>query len=165
MLKRRIYPAVVLALFTASALARLPNHMRTPGATNPDVTQASIHRTICVSGWTATIRPPSSYTNKLKLQQIKEYRYKAKRPAEYEEDHLISLQLGGHPTDPKNLWPEPYRIKCGARIKDTLETKLKRMVCDGKMTLAEAQKAIATNWIAAYRKYIDKDGCPDLDEK
>jgi hypothetical protein len=40
------------------------------------------------------------------------------------------------------------------------------MVCDdGKLTLAEAQKAIATNWIAAYKKYVDKEGCPELDEE
>ncbi len=165
MLRPCIYLLVASAIFANAALARLPNHTRTPGATNPDVTQDSIHQTICVSGWTATIRPPSSYTTKLKTQQIKEYRYKEKRLAEYEEDHLISLQLGGHPTDPQNLWPQPYRIKCGARIKDALETKLKRMVCDGKIILAEAQKAIATNWIAAYKKYVDKDGCPDLDEE
>ena len=63
------------------------------------------------------------------------------------------------------MWPEPYRIQCGARIKDVLETKLKRMVCDGKMTLKEAQKAIATNWIAAYKKYVDKNGCPEVDEE
>jgi hypothetical protein len=87
-----------------------------------------------------------------------------KRLTEYEEDHLILLQLGGHPTDPKNLWPEPYRIKCGARIKDVLETKLKRMVCDGKMTLEAAQNAISTNWIAAYKKYVDKQGCLSVDE-
>lgn len=65
----------------------------------------------------------------------------------------------------RNLWPQPYRIKYGARIKDVLETKLKRMVCEGKLTLAQAQKEIATNWIAAYKKYIDKEGCPDIDEK
>lgn len=111
-------------------------------------------------GWTATIRPPSSYTNKLKTQQIKEYRYQEKRLSEFEEDHLISLQLGGYPTDARNLWPQPYRIKCGARIKDVLETRLKRMVCEGKLTLAQAQKEIATNWIAAYKKYVDKEGCP-----
>jgi len=165
MLRRCFYLLVASALFATAALARLPNHTRTPGATNPDVTQDSIHQTICVSGWTKTIRPSSGYTNKLKVQQIKEYRYKEKRLAEYEEDHLISLQLGGHPTDPKNLWPQPYRIKCGARIKDALETKLKRMVCDGKLTLVEAQKSITTNWIAAYKKFVDKDGCPDLDEE
>jgi len=59
------------------------------------------------------MRPPSRYTNNLKKQGIKDYRYKEKRLAEYEEDHLIPLQLGGHPTDPKNLWPELHRIKCG----------------------------------------------------
>jgi hypothetical protein len=101
----------------------------------------------------------------LKTQQIKEYRYKEKRLAEYEEDHLISLQLGGHPTDPQNLWPQPYRIKCGARIKDAVETKLKRLVCKGELTLAQAQRAIATNWVAAYKKYVDVDGCPEVDEK
>jgi len=155
----------VLLLASGTALARLPNHTRTPGATNPGVTQENIHETICVSGWTKTIRPPSSYTNNLKKQQIKEYRYTEKRLAEFEEDHLISLQLGGNPTDPKNLWPEPYRIKCGARIKDVLETKLKRMVCDGKITLKQAQQAIAKNWIAAYKKYVDKEGCPNVDEE
>jgi len=163
---KRLSVAVLLLLFTATALSvPLPSRTRTPGATNPDVTQENIHETICVSGWTKTIRPPASYTNKLKKQQINEYRYKEKRLAEYEEDHLISLQLGGNPTDPKNLWPEPYRIQCGARIKDVLETKLKRMVCDGKLTLQEAQEAIAKNWIAAYKKYVHKEGCPEIDEE
>lgn len=156
---------ICLWLFVSVASAQLPNKTRTPGATNPDVTQSSIYQTICVSGWTGTIRPPTSYTTKLKKQQIGEYHYKEKRLAEYEEDHLISLQLGGHPTDPKNLWPQPYRIKCGARIKDVLETKLKRLVCDGKLTLADAQKAIATNWVAAYKKYVHTEGCPDIDEQ
>jgi hypothetical protein len=91
MLRYWIYLFVASAIFSNSAFARLPNHSRTPGATNPDVTQDNIHQTICVSGWTATIRPPSSYTSSLKTQQIKEYRYQEKRPAEYEEDHLISL--------------------------------------------------------------------------
>jgi hypothetical protein len=156
---------IALLLAASTAFAQLPNKKRTPGATNPDVTQANIHQTICVSGWTATIRPPSSYTTKLKKQQIEEYHYKDKRLSEYEEDHLISLQLGGNPTDPKNLWPQPYRITCGARVKDVVETKLKRMVCDGEITLAEAQKVIATNWIAAYKKYVHSEGCPEIDEK
>jgi len=162
---RRLYLFVALLLISGASNAQLPNKNRTPGATNPDVTQANIHQTICVSGWTDTVRPPSSYTTNLKKQQLGEYHYKEKRLAEYEEDHLISLQLGGHPTDPKNLWPQPYRTQCGARVKDVVETKLKRMVCDGKLTLAEAQKAIATNWIAAYKKYVHSEGCPEIDEK
>src|SRR6058998_3049874 len=106
---RRFLAVALAVLLSATALARdLPDKTRTPGVANPDVTQGNIDQTICVSGWTKTIRPPSSYTSKLKVEQIKEYRYKDTRPGGYEEDHLISLQLGGHPTDPKNLWPEPY---------------------------------------------------------
>lgn len=84
---------------------------------------------------------------------------------DYEEDHLISLQLGGHPRDPKNLWPQPYNQRCGARIKDVVETRLKRMVCDGKITLAKAQEAIAKNWVLAYKNYVNKEGCPALEDE
>lgn len=138
----------------------IQDHGRTPGVANPNVTQENIHQTICVSGWTKTVRPSSGYTDKLKKQQIEEYHYVDKRPGSYEEDHLISLQLGGHPTDPKNLWPEPYNIRCGARVKDVIETKLKRLVCSGKLTLVEAQQAISTDWVAAYKKYVNANGCP-----
>jgi len=72
--------------------------------------------------------------------------------ANYEEDHLISLQLGGNPTDPRNLWPEPY-VGANARKKDVVETGLKRLVCAGKMSLVDAQKAISTDWVAAFNKY------------
>lgn len=153
---------LVFSLCFGTAFARdLPDRTRTPGVTNPDVTQDNINQTICVSGWTKTIRPPTSYTNKLKTEQIKEYGYKDKKLSSYEEDHLISLQLGGHPTDPKNLWPQPYDRQCGARVKDVVETRLKRLICDGKITLAEAQKAISTNWITAYKKYVNREGCPE----
>jgi hypothetical protein len=156
-----------LSLWVAGvSIARdLPDPTRTPGVANPDVTQDNIKQTICVSGWTKTIRPPTSYTNKLKVEQIKEYRYKDKKPGDYEEDHLISLQLGGHPTDPQNLWPQPYNQSCGARIKDVVETRLKRLVCDGKITLAKAQAAIAKNWVLAYKNYVNREGCPALEDE
>lgn len=124
-----------------------------PGATNPAVTQANIHQTVCVSGWTKTVRPPVGYTNKLKAQQMKAEGL-TDSPRDYEEDHLISLQLGGSPTSPLNLWPEPYAGPEGARRKDVVEDALKRLVCSGKMPLADAQTAIRTNWIIAYRKYV-----------
>jgi hypothetical protein len=87
------------------------------------------------------------------------------KPASYEEDHLISLQLGGHPTDPKNLWPETYNTRCGARIKDVLETRLRKLVCTKKISLADAQKAIATDWIKAYKQYVHGGGCPFLEHE
>lgn len=65
----------------------------------------------------------------------------------YEIDHLVSLELGGS-NDSKNLWPQPYFPKPGAKEKDTVENALHRQVCSGKTTLAAAQRAIATDWYA-----------------
>jgi hypothetical protein len=145
---------LVLALVASTAFAGdLPDPVAHPGAINPDVTQATINQTICVSGWTKTIRPTVSYTNKLKKQQMVELGLTG-NPSDYEEDHIISLELGGHPKDPKNLWPELWNGDWGAHKKDVIETRLKTMVCKGQITLAEAQHAIATDWIGAYQKYV-----------
>lgn len=73
----------------------------------------------------------------------------------FEVDHLIPLELGGS-NSIDNLWPESlYTAPWNARLKDRLENRLHRMVCAGEIPLTEAQKAIATNWIAAYQKYVD----------
>jgi hypothetical protein len=109
--------------------------VRTPGVLNPDVTQATIGETICVRGWTRTIRPPSSYTAELKLRQMREYGVGGSS-SDYQEDHLISLELGGHPTDPRNLWPEP--IERALKV-DGIENELNDKVCSGELSLAEAQ--------------------------
>ena len=144
----------------ATRAGSLPDFFRTPGWTNPDVTPDNIKQTICKSGWTKTIRPKVNYTNQLKRQQIVEYGLKDKNLKHYEEDHLISLQLGGHPTDPRNLWPEAYAGKCGARVKDVIETKLKRLVCAGELSLWDAQYLIKSNWIEAYQQYVKPLTCP-----
>ena len=62
-------------------------------------------------------------------------------PSDYQEDHLISLELGGHPTDPRNLWPEPYPR---AAEVDRIENELNAHVCSGQITLAEAQRREST---------------------
>jgi hypothetical protein len=110
--------------------------VRTPGVLNPDVTQANIPTTICKHGWTRTIRPPTDYTNALKVKQMREYSV-AGPPSQYQEDHLISLELGGHPTDPRNLWPEPYPR---AAEVDSVENELNAKVCSGGISLADAQQ-------------------------
>lgn len=133
-----------------------PNPDISPGATNPNVTQANIHQTICVSGWTATVRPPVSYTNNLKKEGITQYGYSDSKLKDYEEDHFIPLEVGGDPKDPKNLWPEPCDTKVsgetmGARQKDKVEDLLKKQVCvTGKITLKEAQDQIAGDWYKIY---------------
>lgn len=123
-----------------------------PGVRNPEVTQDTIATTICVPGWTSTIRPSSSYTTGLKNQEIAHYA--DKNPLDYEEDHLISLELGGSPTDPHNLWAEPHHASIadgGSPQKDQTENFLHTQVCAGLISLAEAQKEIATDWYAVYR--------------
>ena len=109
--------------------------VRSPGVLNPDVTQANINATICMHGWTKTIRPPTSYTNDLKRKQMREYGVGGSL-SDYQEDHLISLELGGHPTDPRNLWPEPYPR---ASEVDSIENDLNSKVCSGDLTLESAQ--------------------------
>jgi hypothetical protein len=108
---------------------------RTPGVLNPDVAQANIDTTICKHGWTKTIRPPTSYTNDLKRKQMREYGVGGALD-DYQEDHLISLELGGHPTDPRNLWPEPYPR---ASEVDSIENELNAKVCSGRLSLEQAQ--------------------------
>ena len=133
------------------------NKKVTPGMINKDVTQSNISTTVCKVGWTKTIRPTVTYTNKLKDTQLSTT-YKSyvaiwgPTPGAYEEDHLISLQLGGDPSSEKNLWPQPYADN-GARKKDVVETALKRLVCAGTLKLKDAQKAIL-NWPTAYKKYV-----------
>lgn len=127
----------------------LPDPVCTPGTYNPDVTQANIGSTICVSGWTATVRPPTSYTNTLKAQGITDYGYSDTNMADYEEDHMVPLELGGAPRDPKNLWPQPHYGTQTSSTKDGIETKLKNAVCSGRITLAAARTAIRTNWTTA----------------
>jgi hypothetical protein len=155
----KLLVAVVAILFTTSALASdLPDQALTPGAINPEITQQNIQSTVCIKGYTKTIRPPASYTNKLKKKQIREYGYDDTNPKLYEEDHLIPLSIGGNPRDPKNLWPEPRKSEWGASKKDQLEYVIYKMVCNNEITLKDAQDQIASDWIAAYKKYVHGKG-------
>jgi hypothetical protein len=87
-----------------------------------------------------------NYTDALKRQQIREYGYADTRISDYEEDHLISLELGGHPNDPRNLWPEfPH----SPNAKDKVEDELHKKVCAGQITLSEAQQIISRDWTKA----------------
>lgn len=95
--------------------------------------------TICKVGYTKTIRPSTSYTAPLERHQIDTYGYSDLDPSNYEEDHVISLELGGHPKNPANLYPEKHEY---SRPDDILENELHRKVCQGDMTLMDAQKVI-----------------------
>ena len=164
--------SLIFILISGTAVASTPdwvlqNKKITPGVLNKDVTQANISTTVCKSGWTATIRPTVTYTNKLKEEQLKTTylpytKIWGTEMSAYEEDHLISLQLGGDPKDPKNLFPQPYAGN-NARKKDVVETALKRLVCSGTIKLKDAQKAIL-NWPVAYKKYVTPSDKPDTSD-
>jgi hypothetical protein len=108
----------------------------TPGVLNPAVSQSNVASTVCRHGWTRTIRPPVSYTNALKVKGLRQYRLRGP-PSAFQEDHLISLELGGDPVDPRNLWPEPYPR---ASAVDQIENDLNHRVCTGSLSLADAQR-------------------------
>jgi len=141
---------------TYSENSGLPNVKLTPGAINPAVTQANIRSTICVVGWTATVRPPVNYTNQLKYNQLHSgYNLDGDlNMKDYEEDHIVPLEVGGNPSSPLNLFPEPHNIKYSSYVKDQLENQIHLLVCSGKLSLNAGQEIFLTNWEKGYRKYI-----------
>jgi len=165
---RRIFalPVVALAFLLAGCAAprtavsdvetafTRPISLEPPGAINAVVTQATIGQTICVPNWTTTVRPPSSYTNGIKLTMLRDLGLPEADAEKYELDHFIPLALGGHPRDLKNLWLQPWNGVWGAHTKDRLEGKLKNLVCAGQLTLLEARTAIQQNWRAAFKRYV-----------
>jgi hypothetical protein len=123
---------------------RLPDPGCTPGAVDPAVTQANIASTICVAGYTESVRPPEAQTEEFKFRHA----YPAYGIADgvrSELDHLVPLELGGA-NDAANLWPEAGQVP---NPKDDVERALNRAVCDGRISLADAQRAIASNWETA----------------
>ena len=123
----------------------LPNLTLTPGVTLP-VTKEQV----CVKGYSKSVRNVSSDE---KLQVFGEYHID-KRSDKFEIDHLISLELGGS-NDLKNLWPQSYTTKpYNAHLKDRLENHLHVLVCNGTISLKEAQDEISTDWIKTYDKYF-----------
>jgi hypothetical protein len=125
-----------------SGLYSRPDRQCTPGALNPAVTQATIDQTICQLGWTDTVRPPESVTETEKAGSMAAYGDSGPMSA-YEYDHFVPLELGGAVNDARNLWPEPG---ASPNPKDDVEDELRQKVCDGQMTLSQAQRTIAANW-------------------
>src|SRR5262245_60109044 len=151
----RLFSFVVMSVVFASAAAQrasppiMPDPAKTP-VDMLDVTKSDI----CVPGYTKKVRDvPES----VKRQVYAAYGILSHAPREYEVDHLISLELGGS-NSIKNLWPQSYvTTPYNAHVKDVLENKLHKLVCDGALDLKVAQRAIATDWITAYRKYVGED--------
>jgi uncharacterized protein YgiM (DUF1202 family) len=167
-----------------------PDAIRTKGASNPDISQDNIADNICNKTWsTRSVRPPVSYTNSLKGQQMTEYGdtvsdtgavcpFHSDNRKCYEEDHLIALEDGGNPKDQENLWPEPYDTEVngkivGAHQKDIVEGFIHDEICftipgskknskipaHTSITLQRGQEILATDWYACYLSIQNGENC------
>lgn len=121
---------------------------------NADVTEETIRQTICVPGYTKAIRPSSSYTNGVKKKLLREAGRDESRMSAYELDHIVPLALGGNPRNLTNLALQPWAGSHGAWRKDSLEIRLRELVCQGDITLTDAQYCIAEDWEACAVKYM-----------
>ena len=122
---------LLLALLFVSTTALADDHTVFPKGVVLTTDKAKL----CVSGYSATIRPPVAYTNKLKKQWVPA----GHNPNEYELDHYIPIALGGDPKNPDNLWLQKWD---DARRKDKQETLQHRDMCNGIYTPQEAQQHI-----------------------
>lgn len=141
---------VLLVALTVAGVA----HAADPVRPNPHLTPGAVVTTdvsrICTPGYTKSVRHTSG---SLKAFVYREYGID-RRGGHYEIDHLISLELGGADVA-KNLWPESYDTEpWNARVKDRLENYLHEQVCTGWIPIEQAQKEMATDWIAAYERYL-----------
>ncbi len=116
----------------------------TPGAVFPSAAAGQI----CVRGYSTSVR---DVPEEVKRQVYASYGIQTRKPGEYEVDHLVSLELGGS-NDIANLWPEAAEPRPGFHEKDSVENYLHEQVCSGAMSLQDAQRQIATNWLEVYNR-------------
>lgn len=128
-----------------TSTAVMPNATLTPG----EVLSTNANE-ICVSGYAKRVRDVSTAT---KNEVYAEYGVLSRAPDQYEIDHLIPLGIGGA-NDIKNLWPQPTDPRPGRLEKDALEGELHKRICDHSLDVRTAQHEVATDWVAAYRKYV-----------
>lgn len=126
-----------------------PDPSLTPGDTLPVTAQD-----VCTPGYSKKVR---NVPSGVKRQAYAQYGIEQRATGEFEVDHLISLELGGS-NSIRNLWPQSFMTHpWNAHVKDAIENELHRQVCAGTMSLHDAQRAIATDWIAAYRRVLHRD--------
>jgi hypothetical protein len=150
--------ACAAALFAARAssdrdVASLPNGALPQSSLTPGAVSTLTSAELCNGS-----RPSRIVMETVRAGVVRAYGMEGVPESAYELDALITPELGGS-TDPANLWPQRYHSPVwNARVKDELERLLPEMVCRGEITLAEAQRDIATDWIAAYQRHFRTDG-------
>jgi len=153
--ERPLLYGAVLALSIGSALAsdlQMPDRTLTPGSWHHPPTPIEV---LCQTGYTKTVR---HVTKSTKAEVFRRYGYDPRSIdwGDFEVDHLVALEIDGD-NSVENLWPQSYHTEpLNAYRKDVLEHRLHYLVCHGELDLATAQQAIATDWVAAYKRYVLK---------
>lgn len=142
----------------------IPDAQLTPGAVFTNVTVEQV----CAKGYANVLNGgvrnvPESEKRAVFIE------YFGKVPtntADYEIDHLISLELGGC-NDMKNLWPQSYTTQpWNAHIKDKVEDRMAALLREELKTkghdaatalMKQFQTEISQNWTNAYQKYVAPD--------
>lgn len=128
-------------------VAARPDRACSPGAILPTVGTADI----CRRGFTRQIRNVS-YEEKGAIYAAYGIGHRF-NGSDGEVDHIVPLELGGSNGE-ANLFPQSAAGALGAHEKDQLENRLNELVCRGRLQLRTAQEAIASDWVAAFRRYV-----------
>jgi hypothetical protein len=148
-----LFSYVLLAAPGAAANGEVPDPALAPGVVNSKVTQQNISETICSQRWLTKNKPSRRFTENLKRKQLKAWKYDDRNVKNYVEDHVIPIEVGGHPTDPRNLWPQSATTAWNAATKDKLEEYVSREVCAERMPLKDAQAVFQKGWVEVFHVY------------
>lgn len=154
--------AVVLALQVLNGPGAMRSAPRSGSATAGNSLPVATLTPGAVSNLTAAELCAGSRTSRTVSQEVRQrvltrYGMQSTPSDRYELDALVTLELGGT-VEPENLWPQTYESPVwNARIKDALERLLADEVCGGRVPLWLAQREIATDWVASYKRRFHTD--------
>ena len=149
--------SLVLAFsFAAMAADRAMPPASVPGVIDPTVTQENLAQTVCKPNYSASVRPPDSYTDKIKINLMTALKLPGKK-GDFELDHRLEIAGSGAPRDPHNLWMQPM---AEARLKDRLESFEHRNLCQGKITLKQVQAIFLGDFWKEYDRLAPQQGWP-----
>ncbi len=158
-MNKNLLLAALPALLIACA-SRTPEPPRAipPELLNPAVTPQTLQQTICVPAYAASITPGGSAAHNQMLAMMQRAGVDPAMASGYVIDRRLPVGLGGHPTNPANLQLLEWAGEHGAQRKQALERRLRLMVCDGKISLREAQAAVYPDWVPSYARYMEGSG-------
>lgn len=160
--RARVLRVLLLALAAGSAAQAA--FAQDPRLLDTRVTQESVTDTICRPGYADTVAPPFDETMALKDRMLAARGIDADEGVGYALDRHVPIVLGGSPDATANFDLIPWGGHAGERRKSLLTVRLKRCVCAGRMTLAEAQAAITGNWVHQYDRLTRMDCGGSADE-